>query len=144
MIPLSFSNRSSSRECLSFVICIPDWLRAMSAYPSMCCKPICVKINVLFFMDLIPAIFFEKQEGQLCAQHALNNLLQGQYFTAVDLAEIARELDEEELKQSSEKDIKDQNQQGSCNYNETGFFSIQVIAKGLRMLTKISSSNLES
>jgi ataxin-3 len=29
----------------------------------------------------------------LCAQHCLNTLLQGHYFTAVDLAEIARDLD---------------------------------------------------
>ena len=35
-------------------------------------------------------VFHERQEGQLCAQHALNALLQGPYFTAVDLAEIAQ------------------------------------------------------
>ena len=32
----------------------------------------------------------------LCAQHALNALLQNQYFSAVDLAEIARSLEEVE------------------------------------------------
>lgn len=32
----------------------------------------------------------------MCAQHALNALLQGSYFTAVDLASIAQELDEKE------------------------------------------------
>jgi ataxin-3 len=47
-------------------------------------------------MDLIPYIYHEQQEGALCAQHALNSLLQGEYFTAVDLANIAHELDEEE------------------------------------------------
>ena len=40
--------------------------------------------------------FHFQQEGSLCAQHCLNALLQGQYFTAVDLAEIARQLDETE------------------------------------------------
>ena len=37
-----------------------------------------------------------QQEGQLCAQHCLNALLQGPYYTAVDLATIAGQLDEEE------------------------------------------------
>lgn len=37
-----------------------------------------------------------QQEGSLCAQHCLNALLQGQYFSAVDLADIARQLDESE------------------------------------------------
>ena len=42
------------------------------------------------------AIFHEQQDGSLCAQHCLNSLLQGQYYTAVDLADIARQLDDEE------------------------------------------------
>uniref|UniRef100_A0A3B4B648 ubiquitinyl hydrolase 1 n=1 Tax=Periophthalmus magnuspinnatus TaxID=409849 RepID=A0A3B4B648_9GOBI len=42
------------------------------------------------------SIFHEKQEGSLCAQHCLNNLLQGEYFTPVDLSSIAQQLDEEE------------------------------------------------
>lgn len=47
--------------------------------------------------DLIPIIFHERQQGQLCAQHALNALLQEPLFTAIDLAEIARQLDQDEL-----------------------------------------------
>ncbi|RTG89489.1 Ataxin-3, partial [Schistosoma bovis] len=47
-------------------------------------------------MDLI---FHEKQDGSLCAQHCLNALLQGPYFTAVDLANIAKQLDDEEVSQ---------------------------------------------
>ena len=43
-----------------------------------------------------------QQEGSLCAQHCLNALLQGAYFTAVDLAEIARELDEDERRTMAE------------------------------------------
>lgn len=38
----------------------------------------------------LTGIYHEKQEGSLCAQHALNNLLQGDYFSAVDLATIAQ------------------------------------------------------
>nr|ADD00649.1 ataxin 3 variant e [Homo sapiens] len=30
------------------------------------------------------SIFHEKQEGSLCAQHCLNNLLQGEYFSPVE------------------------------------------------------------
>jgi len=78
-------------------------------------------------MDLIPYIYHEKQEGALCAQHALNSLLQGEYFTAVDLANIAHSLDEEEGALES-------NQNSSHNYDDTGFFSIQVISIALSRL----------
>ena len=39
------------------------------------------------------AIFHEQQDGSLCAQHCLNSLLQGQFYSAVDLADMANELD---------------------------------------------------
>ena len=39
------------------------------------------------------AIFHEQQDGSLCAQHCLNSLLQGQFYSAVDLADLAAELD---------------------------------------------------
>lgn len=45
-----------------------------------------------------------QQEGRLCAQHCLNAALQGSYFTAVDLGELAMRLDEEERQQMSESD----------------------------------------
>ncbi|KAF8796909.1 Ataxin-3 like protein [Argiope bruennichi] len=48
------------------------------------------------------AIFHEKQEGSLCAQHCLNALLQAPYFTAVELATLARQIDEEERSQMAE------------------------------------------
>jgi ataxin-3 len=35
-------------------------------------------------------IYHEQQQGALCAQHALNNLLQAQVFLADSLADIAR------------------------------------------------------
>ncbi len=43
-----------------------------------------------------------QQEGSLCAQHCLNALLQGQYFTAVELADLARQLDESERQHMAE------------------------------------------
>ena len=41
-------------------------------------------------------LYHEKQLSSLCGVHALNNLLQGPYFGAGDLAEIAHELDAQE------------------------------------------------
>ncbi len=35
-------------------------------------------------------IYHEQQQGALCAQHAINNLLQSQVFLADSLADIAR------------------------------------------------------
>lgn len=70
-------------------------------------------------MDLI---FFERQQAALCAQHALNMLLQGDYFSASDLAEIARRLDQEE------NIVLDPNLRNSrsVNMDDHGYFSVQV------------------
>ena len=46
--------------------------------------------------------FWFQQEGSLCAQHCLNGLLQGQYFSPVDLADIAHQLDESERQHMAE------------------------------------------
>lgn len=35
-------------------------------------------------------------EGSLCGVHCLNNLLQGSYYTAIDLMEIAQDIDKKE------------------------------------------------
>ncbi|KAI9321261.1 Josephin-domain-containing protein [Dichotomocladium elegans] len=75
-------------------------------------------------MDLIPYIHFEKQEGLLCAQHALNALIQDALFSAASLAEIGKRLDEQENALSS-------GLQRGCNYDDSGFFSIQVIQEAL-------------
>ena len=48
------------------------------------------------------AIFHEQQDGSLCAQHCLNSLLQGQFYSAVDLADLARELDTLEKQRMAE------------------------------------------
>ncbi|XP_069772333.1 ataxin-3 [Narcine bancroftii] len=84
------------------------------------------------------AIFHEKQEGSLCAQHCLNNLLQGEYFSPVDLSTIAQQLDEEERARMAEggtmtEEYKIFLQQPSGNMDDSGFFSIQVISSALRV-----------
>uniref|UniRef100_A0A3P9PHQ6 ubiquitinyl hydrolase 1 n=1 Tax=Poecilia reticulata TaxID=8081 RepID=A0A3P9PHQ6_POERE len=76
------------------------------------------------------SIFHEKQEGSLCAQHCLNNLLQGEYFTPVDLSSIAHQLDEEERMRMAEGGMASEEyrtflQQPSGNMDDSGFFSIQ-------------------
>ncbi|KAF8161112.1 Josephin-domain-containing protein [Crassisporium funariophilum] len=82
------------------------------------------------FQRLIPYIYHEKQQpgSMLCAQHALNSLLQGNYFTAPDLSDIARSLDA--LEESY-----DNNNTGSSstNMDDTGFFSVQVLDNALRV-----------
>ncbi|KAJ3209152.1 Ataxin-3 [Dinochytrium kinnereticum] len=104
-------------------------------------------------MDLVSLglIFHEKQEGQLCAQHALNCLLQGPYFTAVDLSSLGRELDERELEMMQADESLQQNsdykkylKDGSYNFDDSGFFSVQVMEKALEVwnlkLSPITSS----
>ncbi|XP_060581559.1 ataxin-3-like [Ruditapes philippinarum] len=85
------------------------------------------------------AIFHEKQEGSLCAQHCLNALLQGPYFSAVDLADIGRQLDESERQQMAEGGTETEGyqhfiKQPSNNFDDSGFFSVQVIDKALSVM----------
>uniref|UniRef100_A0A2K5V5S7 ubiquitinyl hydrolase 1 n=1 Tax=Macaca fascicularis TaxID=9541 RepID=A0A2K5V5S7_MACFA len=72
------------------------------------------------------SIFHEKQEGSLCAQHCLNNLLQGEYFSPVELSSVAHQLDEEERMRMAEGGVTSEDY---C----TGFFSIQVISNALKV-----------
>ncbi|XP_075700444.1 ataxin-3 [Rhinoderma darwinii] len=81
-------------------------------------------------------IFHEKQEGSLCAQHCLNNLLQGEYFSPVELSSIAMQLDEQERMRMAEGGLSSTEyrtfiQQPSGNMDDSGFFSIQVISDAL-------------
>ncbi|XP_018413996.1 PREDICTED: ataxin-3, partial [Nanorana parkeri] len=83
-------------------------------------------------------IFHEKQEGSLCAQHCLNNLLQGEYFSPVELSSIAMQLDEQERMRMAEGGVQSAEyrtfvQQPSGNMDDSGFFSIQVISDALRV-----------
>ncbi|XP_058511147.1 ataxin-3 isoform X2 [Ochotona princeps] len=79
----------------------------------------------------------EKQEGSLCAQHCLNNLLQGEYFSPVELSSIAHQLDEEERMRMAEGGVTSEDYrtflQPSGNMDDSGFFSIQVISNALKV-----------
>ncbi|CAH0547792.1 unnamed protein product [Brassicogethes aeneus] len=84
------------------------------------------------------AVFHEKQEGSLCAQHCLNSLLQGPYFTAVDLSTLAEKLDDEERQRMAEcgeesDEYRKFLQQPSGNMDDSGYFSVQVISSALQV-----------
>lgn len=70
--------------------------------------------------------FVKQQEGSLCGQHCLNNLLQGAYFSAVDLADLASQLDETERSH-----LGSNSSSTSHNMDDSGYFSIQVLQKAL-------------
>ena len=55
-------------------------------------------------------------------------LLQGNYFTAVDLAEIGQQLDKQEQLVGGRKSGSE-----SQNYDDSGYFSIQVLQKALEI-----------
>ncbi|CAH1099066.1 unnamed protein product [Psylliodes chrysocephalus] len=87
---------------------------------------------------IMDVIFHEKQEGSLCAQHCLNSLLQGPYFTAVELSTLAQKLDEEERKRMAESGEESEEyhkflQQPSGNMDDSGYFSVQVISSALQV-----------
>eukprot|EP00929_Paragymnodinium_shiwhaense_P000054 TRINITY_DN10017_c0_g1_i3.p2 TRINITY_DN10017_c0_g1~~TRINITY_DN10017_c0_g1_i3.p2 ORF type:complete len:160 (-),score=43.76 TRINITY_DN10017_c0_g1_i3:109-588(-) len=67
-------------------------------------------------------IYHEKQVGNLCAVHAMNNLLQGPLFDERQLHGIAMELDREERRLLGGTDI-----DGTGNARMDGFFNVQVI-----------------
>ena len=81
-------------------------------------------------------LYHERQEAALCGQHCLNNLLQGPYFTDIDLAEIAQELDRKELALMMENGVDDETRKfmaaGSQNVADDGNFSVQVLSEALR------------
>lgn len=72
-----------------------------------------------------PHILHEKQEegSMLCAQHCLNNVLQGHYFDAAQLGDTAKQLDEAEREQLELSDAQwDQREVQNRNADETGRF----------------------
>lgn len=96
--------------------------------------------------QLIAYIHHERQESgsMLCAQHALNALLQGQYYDASQLAQIAAELDQLEASELglSQADIASRDR-SSLNMDDTGFFSASVLERALQVWG-ISISNWRS
>lgn len=69
-----------------------------------------------------------QQVAMLCAKHALNMLLQGQFFREEDLGTIAQRLDEQEKSVLGEEA---QRAFVSTNMDDTGFFSIGVLQTAL-------------
>uniref|UniRef100_A0A1I7WQE5 ubiquitinyl hydrolase 1 n=1 Tax=Heterorhabditis bacteriophora TaxID=37862 RepID=A0A1I7WQE5_HETBA len=75
-------------------------------------------------------IYRFQQQDALCAQHALNMLLQQDYVGPSELSAIARRLD------STENQVLDDNSKNkkSQNMSDSGYFSVQVISEALRTL----------
>ncbi|KAK3272673.1 hypothetical protein CYMTET_19044 [Cymbomonas tetramitiformis] len=83
-------------------------------------------------------LYHEPQVASLCGCHALNTLLQGPFFSEVDLASIAQDLDarERQLMMESGKESADFLKflaEDSGNVAADGNFSIQVLSKALEL-----------
>jgi len=81
-------------------------------------------------------VYFEKQESALCGVHCLNALLQGPFFTEIDLMVFGKELDESERTMMGENGYDTNDylkfmQEDSGNVADNGNFSIQVLTKAL-------------
>ena len=81
-------------------------------------------------------LYHEKQESALCGQHCLNNLLQGPYYNAGALADLALELDRQEralmMTEGMTADAKAFLNEESGNVDAQGNFSIQVLSESLK------------
>jgi ataxin-3 len=78
---------------------------------------------------MVTYVYHELQDSRLCGQHCLNNLLQDDFFSAVNLAEIAQELDERERSIMGASAF---SFSPSSNVDESGNFSIQVLRLALQ------------
>ena len=81
-----------------------------------------------FFLQCASARYIQEWIQISAGQNALTITSIGSYFTAVDLAEIGQTLDQQEqavggLKRGGE----------SQNYDDSGYFSIQVLQKALEI-----------
>jgi ataxin-3 len=84
------------------------------------------------------SLYFEKQAAALCAVHALNTLLQGPYFSEIDLAHLAHDLDALERALMAESGVDGADflryaAEESGNVAASGMFSIQVLDKALEV-----------
>ncbi|PWA71895.1 ataxin-3 [Artemisia annua] len=67
-------------------------------------------------------LYHEVQESKLCAVHCVNTVLQGPFFSEIDLAALASDLDRTEHQM-----LNTQHHQESHNVSMDGDFSIQII-----------------
>ena len=96
-------------------------------------------------------VYHERQEALLCGQHALNNLMQQNAFSAGGLAEIASQLDAMELNYmaqndeggTSSKDYLKRVAEGSGNVDESGNFSIEVLRSALKTRYNLDLPNIK-
>jgi hypothetical protein len=87
----------------------------------------------------VSVIYWEKQEAAFCAVHAINNLLQGNYFNEWDLSQIAQRLHDDERKLMAEmgtetNDFLQFMAKDSQHVDDSGNFSIEVIKKALEKI----------
>lgn len=83
-------------------------------------------------------VYHEKQVAGLCGVHCLNTLLQGAYFTEIDLMTIAQELDRKEREVMAEfgtetSDFLKYMAEDSGNVADDGNYSVQVLSKALEV-----------
>ena len=77
-----------------------------------------------------PAAERQNEGSMLCAQHALNNVLQGHFFDATQLGQIAAELAAYEADQLGlQPGMSDL---GSRHMDDTGYFSVEVLDRAFR------------
>ncbi|KAJ8753854.1 hypothetical protein K2173_000108 [Erythroxylum novogranatense] len=76
-------------------------------------------------------LYHEVQEGKLCALHCVNTVLQGPFFSEVDLAALATDLDHKERQVMQQ--FGDFLSFESHNVSLGGDFSIQVLQKALEV-----------
>nr|XP_043621444.1 ataxin-3 homolog [Erigeron canadensis] len=74
-------------------------------------------------------LYHEVQESKLCAVHCVNTVLQGPFFSEIDLAALASDLDQRENQMLSQDFVS----QESHNVSMDGDFSIQVLQKALEV-----------
>ncbi|KAL4188461.1 hypothetical protein AMTRI_Chr08g160300 [Amborella trichopoda] len=83
-------------------------------------------------------LYHEVQESKLCAVHCVNTVLQGPFFSELDLAALASDLDHRERQMMLEGgistvDFMPFDGQESHNVSMDGDFSIQVLEKALQV-----------
>jgi Ataxin-3 len=81
-------------------------------------------------------LYFEPQAAALCGRHSVNNLLQGPFYSEVDLSEIARELDDRErdlmmVGGTETADALRYMAEESFNVDDSGNFSISVLREAV-------------
>lgn len=86
------------------------------------------------FSPLSPVTERQEPGSMLCAQHALNALLQGNYYDPSQLADVAKQLDQLERSQVDEATWQARGDDASSlNMDDTGYFSVSVLESALEV-----------